>query len=126
MGTADQAFERWAYGEGWSAGLLEGHRRGFDEGYRAGFDAGAEIGAARVLLELEHAFGERLLDLLTDLPQVGKYLANRRRTARSDEPCLYGCGVCSQCIRAAAATASTARHGAADDSGNGTVQRGRS
>ena len=126
MAAADEAFERWAYGEGWSAGLREGRRQGFEEGYGAGFDAGAEIGAARVLLGLEHALGGRLIELLPNLPQTGEYAAQRRRTALSDETCPYGCGACSRCVRAAAVAANTTRHGHADYPGSGTVQRGRS
>jgi hypothetical protein len=41
--TSIAEYERWAFGEGWAAGLLEGRRRGFEEGYGAGLDAGAEI-----------------------------------------------------------------------------------
>ena len=123
MSEADQAFERWAYGEGWAVGVLEGRRQGFEEGYGAGFDAGAEIGAARVLLGLEHAVGGGLLELLPDFPQIGEYAAHRRRTARSDEPCSYGCGACSLCVRAAAVVANTTRHG--DPDFPGIVQRGR-
>jgi hypothetical protein len=41
--TSIAEYERWAFGEGWAAGLREGRRRGFEEGYGAGFDAGAEI-----------------------------------------------------------------------------------
>lgn len=126
MGAADQAFERWAYGEGWSAGLLEGRRQGFEEGYGAGFDAGAEIGAARIFLGLEHALGGRVLELLSDLPQTGEYAAHRQRTALSDEPCPYSCGACSLCVRAAAVAANVSRHGDADYPGSGTVRRGRS
>jgi hypothetical protein len=125
MAAADEAFERWSYGEGWSAGELEGRRRGFEEGYEAGFDAGAEIGAARVLLGLEHAIGGRLPELLPDLPQVGGYAAHRRRTALSDQPCPYGCGACSLCVRAAAVSGNTGRYGAPDYPGSGSVQKGR-
>lgn len=42
------AHERWAYGEGWSAGLDEGRRRGFDEGFGVGFDAGADVVVAQL------------------------------------------------------------------------------
>lgn len=129
MGAADEAFERWAYGEGWSAGLLEGRRQGFEEGYGAGFDAGAEVGAARLLLGLERALDGQLpgvlRELLPDLPHAEEYAAHRDRTARSDEPCPYGCGACSRCIRAAAVAANTARHGTADFPGAVIVQRGR-
>ena len=55
MTAAHDAFERWAYGEGFTAGELDGRKRGFDEGYAAGFDAGVQAGVARVLLALEQA-----------------------------------------------------------------------
>jgi hypothetical protein len=55
MTAAQDAFERWAYGEGFAAGELDGRKRGFDEGYAAGFDAGARAGAARTLVAPEHA-----------------------------------------------------------------------
>lgn len=125
MDAADRAFERWAYGEGWSAGMIAGGRRGFDEGYAAGFDAGAEVGAARILLGIEHALGGRVLDLLPGLPQVAEYAAHRERTARSDEPCAYGCRACSRCVRAAAAVANVARYGSVDRPGASAVQKGR-
>lgn len=51
MTAAHDAFERWAYGEGFFAGELDGRKRGFDEGYAAGFDAGARAGAARAQLD---------------------------------------------------------------------------
>jgi hypothetical protein len=53
MTAAHDAFERWAYGEGFTAGELDGRKRGFDEGYADGFDAGVQAGAARALLALE-------------------------------------------------------------------------
>ena len=86
MASIDVEYERWAYGEGWSAGLLEGRRHGFEEGYGAGFDAGAEIGAARVLLGIEHALGSHpvgsLPGLLPELAHVGGgYLGHPARTA---------------------------------------------
>lgn len=68
-----EAYERWAYGVGWTAGLAEGHRLGFDEGYPAGFGAGADVGGARMLLALEAALGGRLPDLLPDLPHAAGY-----------------------------------------------------
>lgn len=55
MTAAHDAFERWAYGEGFTAGELDGRKRGFDEGYAAGFDAGVQAGSARVLLSLPSA-----------------------------------------------------------------------
>lgn len=55
MSEAHDAFERWAYGEGFAAGELDGRGRGFDEGYAAGFDAGVRAGAARLLLAPEGA-----------------------------------------------------------------------
>ena len=130
MTSIEVEYERWAYGEGWSAGLLEGRRQGFEEGYGAGFDAGAEIGAARILLQLERALDGQspglLPALLPDLPYAEGYVAHRRRTAGSDEPCAYACGACSRCVRAAAVPANRAQHGGPDYPGAGTVQRGRS
>lgn len=125
MASVEVEYERWAYGEGWSAGLLEGRRQGFDEGYEAGFDAGAEIGAARILLEVEQALDGQLIDLLPRLPHTGSYTSFREPTAASDQPCPYGCRACSRCIRAAAVAANTARHGSPDYPGARTVQRGR-
>jgi hypothetical protein len=58
------AHERWAYGEGWTAGLDEGKRQGFDEGYGAGFDAGADVGAARLLAALKAVVQEWSPDML--------------------------------------------------------------
>ena len=131
MASIDVEYERWAYGEGWSAGLLEGRRHGYEEGYGAGFDAGAEIGAARVLLGIEHALGSHsvgsLPGLLPELAHVGGgYLGHRGRTASSNEPCPYGCRACARCIRAAAVAENMRRYGSADYPGTGTVQRGRS
>jgi hypothetical protein len=117
MASIDEAYERWAYEEGWSAGLLDGRRQGFEEGYRAGFDAGAETGAARVLLGLERALGGSLPDLLPDLPHVAAFADYRRRTAPSDELCAEGCGSCSRCVRAAAVAANVARYGSPDHPG---------
>jgi hypothetical protein len=79
------AYERWAYGEGWAAGRVDGGRDGFAEGYAAGFDAGAEVGGARLLLELEQVIGrERLDELARDadrrLSHVGGWLDHRART----------------------------------------------
>ena len=130
MASVEVEYESRAYGEGWSAGLLEGRRQGFEEGYGAGFDVGAEIGAARILLQLEQALDDQapglLPGLLPDLAHAGGYASYRRRTARSDEPCPYGCGACSRCVRAAAVAANTACHGGPDYPGIGTVQKGRS
>ena len=120
-----EAFERWAYGEGWSAGLVDGRRQGFEEGYGAGFDAGADVGAARLLLALERALGGRLPDLLPSLPHAGEYLDFRRRSARSDEPCGYACGACSRCVRAATAAKNIVLYGSVDYPGARTVQSGR-
>jgi hypothetical protein len=58
------AHERWAYGEGWIAGLDEGKRVGFDEGYDAGFDVGAHVGASRLLAALKDIVRGRCPDLL--------------------------------------------------------------
>jgi hypothetical protein len=126
MASVDEAYERWAYGEGWSAGLLDGRRQGFEEGYGAGFDAGTEIGAARILLGLEHAIGGSLPELLPDLPHAAGYADYRRRTAPSDEPCPERCGSCSRCIRAAAVALNITRYGGADYPGRTSVQKGRS
>lgn len=38
------AYERWAYGEGWTAGRVDGRRDGFAEGYAAGFGARTTYG----------------------------------------------------------------------------------
>ena len=108
------AYERWAYGEGWSVGLVEGRRQGFGEGYVTGFDAGAEIGAARILLALQHRLPGVLDELLPHLPSSGAYAAHRRRTAWSDDPCSYSCGSCARCIRAAVAARNVARFGTPD------------
>jgi hypothetical protein len=130
MASIDVEYERWAYGEGWSAGLLEGRRQGFEEGYGAGFDAGAEIGAARILLGIERALDGHpvgsLPGLLPQLPHIDSYVEHRRRTALSDEPCPYGCRACSQCVRAASVTENRRRYGSADYPGTGTVEKGRS
>jgi hypothetical protein len=56
--------ERWAYSQGWAAGLTEGRRQGFDEGYGVGFDAGADIGAARLLTALKTVVHEWSPELL--------------------------------------------------------------
>ena len=74
------AHERWAYGQGWIAGLDEGKRLGFDEGYGAGFDAGADIGAARSLLALKAALKGRLPDLLDKLPRFEDLLFSQDRS----------------------------------------------
>jgi len=124
--TPTAEYERWAYGEGWTAGLLEGRRQGFDEGYGPGFDAGAEIGAERVLLAIQHATGDVLADLIPDLPHIAGYLSHRERAAPNDEPCPYGCRACSRCIRAAAARRNLAQHGQPDYPGGRSVQKGRS
>ncbi len=39
--ATDVAFDRWAHGEGWSAGLVDGRRDGFADGYAVGFNAGS-------------------------------------------------------------------------------------
>ena len=108
------AYERWAYGEGWTAGLAEGERRGFDDGYRVGFDTGAEVGAGRLLLGLETALGGRLPELLPQLPHVQEYLSYRTRTRSTNMPCSFRCGSCSRCIRSAAASANSSRYGQPD------------
>lgn len=118
-----EAYERWAYGVGWTAGPAEGHRLGFDEGYPAGFDAGADVGGARMLLAVEAALGGRLPDLLPDLPHAAGYQDYRRRTAPTDKSCGTGCGRCSQCVRAAAVADSSARVRPARFSGRCPVSR---
>ena len=110
----DAAYERWSYGEGWSAGVVEGRRMGFADGYAAGFDTGTEVAATRVLLGIEHALGGRLGDVLPLLPDAAGFVAFRRRTALTDEPCETGCGRCSRCIRALAVAGNVARFGHAD------------
>lgn len=122
---AIDAYERWAYGEGWSAGLLEGRRQGFEEGYGAGFDAGAEIGAARVLLGLQHAVDISELNLLPGLPHTGEYASHLRRTKNDNEPCPYGCGACSRCVRAANVARNLALYGTPDYPGSSSVHKGR-
>ena len=110
----DAAFDRWSYGEGYTAGRNDGVRVGFADGYRAGFDAGVEVGAARLLLAVEHGLGGRLPELLPKLPHTGHYLIYRGRTRPSNDPCDRACGSCSQCIRAAAVQANLARYGTPD------------
>lgn len=114
VNAVDDAFERWAYGEGWSAGRIDGQRQGFEDGYTAGFDAGAEIGAARILLALQHRIPGVLDELLPDLPHTDAYAGHRRRNAWTDEPCPYGCGSCTRCVRAAAVATNQVRYGTAD------------
>ena len=67
MSNAHLEFERWAYGEGRTAGLLDGHRQGFHEGWTAGFDTGIETGAVRVLVALERELERWLPGLFDDL-----------------------------------------------------------
>ena len=124
MTSVEVEYERWAYGEGWSAGLSDGRRQGFEEGYKAGFDAGAEIGAARILLALQHRLPGVLDELLPDLPSTDAYAGYRRRNRWSDDACAYSCGACSQCTRAAAVARNTARHGGPDFPGTAVVQNG--
>ena len=118
----DAAYERWSYGDGWSAGVVEGRRLGFVDGYTAGFDAGTEVAATRVLLGIEHAFGGRLGEVLPLLPDGVGFVAFRRRTALTDEPCEIGCGRCSRCIRALAVAGNVARFGHADFPGWSATQ----
>jgi hypothetical protein len=110
----DLAFERWSYGQSYTTKRIDGVRAGFADGYRDGFDTGVEVGAARILLAVEHGLGGRPPALLPRLPHVGCYLAYRRRTRPSNEPRAEECGFCSQCIRAAAVQANLARYGMAD------------
>jgi flagellar biosynthesis/type III secretory pathway protein FliH len=70
MAAVDEAFERWAYDQGWSAGRLAGHGRGFAEGYAAGFDAGAELAAARLLAAVEPALRALMVRLVPELGTV--------------------------------------------------------
>lgn len=104
----------WGFREGFAAGRLDGERVGSAGGYRAGFAAGCEVGAARLLVGLEHALGGRVSELAPLLPHTAGWSAYRRRTEHSDEPCGAGCRACSRCVRAAAAVANTARYGRAD------------
>jgi hypothetical protein len=106
--------DRWSYGEGHSAGRLDGVRAGFADGYAAGFDVGVDVGAARILLAVEHSLGGRLPELLPRLPHTGHYRAYRHRTQPSNQPCPEACGSCSRCLRAAAARANLSRHGTPD------------
>lgn len=115
---ADATWDRWSYGEGYTAGQAAGRRDGWAEGYRAGFGSGAEVAGTRLLLGIEHALRRvapgRALDLFAGLPDVAGYLDYRRRTAWSDDPCPARCGRCSSCIRAAAVAGNLARHGRPD------------
>ena len=110
----DAAFDRWSYGEGYTAGRNDGVRVGFADGYRAGFDAGVEVGAARLLLAVEHGLSGQLPTLLPALPHAGHYQTYRQRTRPSNEPCEANCGSCSRCIRAAAVRRNLARFGQGD------------
>jgi hypothetical protein len=118
-----EAYERWAYGEGWTDGIADGHRRGFDEGFRAGFDAGAEVGAARLLLTLENLLEGRLPDLLPQLPHDEEYQSYRQRTAATDDPCEVACGRCSRCDRATAVAYNLRTTGHRDIRGAGSSER---
>lgn len=115
---ADATWDRWAYGEGWTAGLAAGRRDGWASGYRAGFDSGAEVAGTRLLLGIEHALRRvapgRALDVLAGLPDVAGYLDYRRRTAFTNDPCRSRCGRCSSCIRATAVAGNLARYGQPD------------
>ena len=126
MTSVEVEYERWAYGEGWTAGLQNGRRQGFEEGYTAGFDAGAEIGAARILLALQHCLPGVLDELLPDLPHTDVFAGYRQRNAWSDEPCPYACGSCSRCVRAAAANRNFERYGDKDYPGIIRVRTGGS
>ena len=70
MAAANEAFERWAYDEGWSAGLRAGRTRGFEEGYGAGFDAGRDLAAARLVASVEPALRDLLVQLVPELAAV--------------------------------------------------------
>jgi hypothetical protein len=111
---AAAAYERWAYGEGFTGGVDEGRRLGFEEGYRAGFDAGSEVAGTRVLLGIEHALGGRLGEILPLLPDAAGFTAFRRVTESTDEPCKTACRSCSRCIRAAVVARNVDRFGQAD------------
>jgi hypothetical protein len=67
VNEAHIAFEKWAYGEGLAAGLIDGRKKGFDEGWVVGFDTGIEVGSERMLLALERVLEERLPGLFDDL-----------------------------------------------------------
>jgi hypothetical protein len=86
--------ERVSRAEGWRDGLVAGYRAGFEDG----FNAGADVGGARVLLELEHVIGRERLDELTRetaarIPHVAGYREFRARVAAG--PCADPrCGAC--------------------------------
>lgn len=80
------AYERWSYGEGYSAGRVDGGRTAWRDGYTHGFDVGAETGGARVLLDLESVIGRERLDELIRaadgrMAHVGGWLDYRARTS---------------------------------------------
>jgi hypothetical protein len=107
-------FDRWSYSEGDTTGRIDGVRSGFADGYRAGLDTGVGVGVARILLAVKHGSGGWLPGLLPRLPHIGCYLAYRRRTRPSNEPCDAHWGACSRCIRAAAVQANPARYRSPD------------
>lgn len=74
------AFERWAYGEGWTAGLDEGRHRGFDEGYLVGFDAGTDVAQGQLLAALRTALGGCLHQRLPWLSHLERYLPQGGRS----------------------------------------------
>lgn len=121
---ADATWDRWSYGEGYTAGLAAGRRDGWVEGYRAGFDSGAEVAGTGLLLGIEHALGERLPNVLAGLPYVAGYLDYRRRTAFTNDPCSVRCGRCSRCIRAAAVAGNLASYGQPDFPGTARPRAG--
>lgn len=70
MTAADDALERWAYDQGWSAGLRDGRTQGFEEGYGAGFDAGSALAAARLVASVEPALRDQVVQLVPELAAV--------------------------------------------------------
>ncbi len=70
----------------------------YSDGYRDGFDAGVEVGAARILVELQGVLHDQLPAALDRLPHTGTYA--RIRQIRDDIPttrCPLGCGTCGRC-----------------------------
>jgi hypothetical protein len=95
----------------------------FRAGYRAGFTTGAEVGAARILLALEHLLAE-LPELLPDLPYAGEYERLRRLRAEvPDTPCPRRCRCCSRCICADGRARNLARYGSRDFPGLAALRR---
>jgi hypothetical protein len=95
----------------------------YGAGYRAGFATGAEVGAARILLALEHLLAD-LPELLPNLPYAGEYERLRRlRAELPDSPCPRRCRCCSRCICAEGRARNLARYGSRDFPGAAAIRR---